>query len=146
MRAPDIEEDAVTTTRRMAPSAQEQATPTTKTAQIRSTGLLMGYFLDFVESGLVAVQFDPQAAGVHVPDEVKQFRRAAIEYGEDVGVPLSKIEVDVELIRARVWIAGKWHQTTIPWSAVFGLTAPGFLMLWWDYMPSGPVRAESPES
>jgi hypothetical protein len=113
---------------------------------MRSTGLLMEYFLDFVERGSVAVKFDPRVEGVQVPDDVKRFRRAAIEYGEDVGIPLSEIDVDVDRIRARVRIGGQWHQTSIPWSAVFGLTAPGFLMLWWDYMPDGPNRIEASRS
>lgn len=110
-------------------------------------------FNTFLAEGWVSVHFDARKAGVKVPKHLRGEARLVLQYGRDMPVPITDLEVTDDGVQATLSFSRTPHHTHVPWSAVFIIACTdGRGVLYQDDIPpelleqsDGGERAEGGE-
>lgn len=76
-------------------------------------------FLALMEKGWVSLCLDARADGVELPGHLRGEPRLVLQYGLNMPVPITDLDVGEEGVRATLSFDRTPHCTFVPWSAVY---------------------------
>jgi stringent starvation protein B len=104
-------------------------------------------FLALLQEGRPSLHLDARREGVVVPAHLKADAHLVLQYGIDLPIPITDLEVDDSGVRATLSFSRTPHQTYVPWPAVYVIaTDDGRGVLYPEDVPSDvaiiPARAD----
>jgi stringent starvation protein B len=79
-------------------------------------------FLALLRAGWASLHLDARAAGVVVPAPFSSHGHLVLQYGRNMPIPITDLEVTDAGVSATLSFARIPHRTYIPWSAVYAVT------------------------
>jgi stringent starvation protein B len=79
-------------------------------------------FLALLREGWTSLHLDARRAGVIVPPHLRAEPHLVLQYGYDLPIPISDLEIDDDGVRATLSFSKNPQRTVIPWSAVYVVT------------------------
>jgi hypothetical protein len=108
-------------------------------------------FLRLIAGGEMMVHLDATRDGVVVPGSFAGRQDLALAFGRDLATPIPDLEVDAQGIRATLSFDRRPFHCTLPWEAIYAMTAGEGGVVWEDSVPvprlppgEPAVRREAP--
>jgi stringent starvation protein B len=79
-------------------------------------------FLALLRAGWASLHLDARAAGVVVPAPFSSHAHLVLQYGRNMPIPITDLEVTDAGVSATLSFTRIPHRTYIPWSAVYAVT------------------------
>jgi stringent starvation protein B len=79
-------------------------------------------FLALLRDSWTSLHLDARRPGVIVPEHLKSEPYLVLQYGYDLPIPISDLEVDEHGVRATLSFSKHPQRTVVPWSAVYVVT------------------------
>jgi stringent starvation protein B len=76
-------------------------------------------FLAFLRGGWTSLHLDARRPGVIVPTHLRGEAHLVLQYGYDLPIPISDLEIDDLGVRATLSFSKSPQRTVVPWSAVY---------------------------
>lgn len=93
-------------------------------------------FAGLLGAGRVRVHLDPRRPGVVLPQSRLKEKYLALDYGRNLSIPTTDVEVDGWGVRATLSFDRKPTVTFVPWDAVYAITDEyGIGKVWTENLP-----------
>jgi stringent starvation protein B len=95
-------------------------------------------FTDLLQQGRVRVHLDARRPGVVLPPSRLTEKHLALDYGRNLSIPTTDVEVDGYGVKATLSFDRQQSVAFVPWSAIWAITdASGIGRIYPEDMPDG---------
>lgn len=93
-------------------------------------------FADLLSQGRVRVHLDARRPSVVLPPSLRSEKHLALDYGRNLSIPVTDVEVDGWGIRATLSFERQLAVTFAPWGSIYAITDEyGLGTIWTDDLP-----------
>ena len=104
-------------------------------------------FLALLRAGWASLHLDARCAGVVVPAPFSSQAHLVLQYGRNMPIPITDLEVNEAGVSATLSFSRVSHRTYVPWHAVYAVTCTnGCGMIYHEDMPADVALATPTDS